>query len=242
MYLATVHLATVSGVWQRIQVFGVFREKPAGPACALVYDNCVNLLAHAFLARGDADRIVGQLCGDFVRGSDLSAYPEAIQAGIRCHRAIDTYTDHHELNLQARNLFSAPYRRFAGIVVDVIYDYFLANEWDNYCDIPLHNYTDMVARALSQHRSVLPTGLRNFSELHASEGTLHRNLDRDHIELTLQRIASRRQSLGPLSTVATTLWDKEHALKHIFDCFFPQLISYTLSYQNQQPATPVATR
>ena len=202
----------------------------------------MNLLAHAFLAHGDTDRIVGQLCGDFVRGSNLSEFPEAIQAGIRCHRAIDTYTDQHELNLQARNLFEAPYRRFAGIVVDVIYDHFLASEWDNYSDVPLHSYTATVAQALSQHRSILPAGLKNFSKLHESEGTLHRNLDRDHIELTLQRIASRRRSLAPLSTVAANLWDREHALKRIFDCFFPQLISYTLSYQNQQLKSPFATK
>ena len=51
----------------------------------------MNFLAHAYFANGDAHRIVGQFCGDFVRGSDLSAYSSGIQRGIRMHRQIDAF-------------------------------------------------------------------------------------------------------------------------------------------------------
>ncbi len=194
----------------------------------------MNLLAHALLANGDPDRIVGQLCGDFVRGSHLDAFPAAIQAGIRCHRAVDSYTDKHPINLQARNLFEKPYRRFAGIVVDVAYDHFLANEWQRYHDAALASYTAGVSEALSARHDLLPEGLQRFSALLEAEDTLQRNLHRDHIELTLQRISQRRKSLAPLAGVAASLWANEAALKQMFDHFFPQLVSYTYEYQQQQ--------
>jgi len=199
----------------------------------LVYDTGVNLLAHAFFAGGDPDRIVGQLCGDFVRGSDLSKFALPIQAGIRCHRAVDVYTDRHADNLAARNLFTSPHRRFAGIAVDVIYDHFLAIEWQQYCDVPLQEYTDLVTRSLQAQFDVLPQGLQRFKQLLEAEDTLYRNLQRDHIDLTLQRIAGRRKSLAPLASIAPLVWQHEQALKHSFDSFFPQLLSYTRDYQKK---------
>jgi len=191
------------------------------------------LLAHAFLANGDPDRIVGQLCGDFVRGSDLSAYPPTIQLGIACHRAVDSYTDRHPENLVARNLFERPYRRFAGITVDVIYDYFLAANWNNYSDVSLEEYTELVVRSLQSRYNLLPAGLQRFLDLIRAENTLLQNRNREHIELTLARISLRRKSMAPLATVAGPMWQQEARLKISFDRFFPQLVSYTTDYKNK---------
>lgn len=202
----------------------------------LLYDTGVNLLAHAFLANSVPDRIVGQMCGDFVRGTDLSAYPPLIQIGIRSHRAVDTFTDKHADNIAARNLFDSPHRRFAGIAVDVVYDYFLANDWHNYSDTPLQDYTALVSSSLQTHHELLPVGLQRFKQLLDTEDTLYRNLQRDHIDLTLQRIAGRRKSLAPLATISPLLWSQEQALKSCFDRFFPQLVSYTRRHQKKLAA------
>ncbi len=199
----------------------------------LIYDNGVNLLAHAFLAEGDPDRIVGQLCGDFVRGSDLSAFSPAIQDGIRCHRAVDSFTDKHPVNIAARNLFEPPYRRFAGIAVDVVYDHFLAVAWDQHSDIPLQDYTALVTQSLQANFQVLPHALQRFTGLLESEDTMYRNLERSHIELTLGRIAGRRKSMRPLATIAPLVWERESSLKRSFDSFFPELVSYTHSYRKK---------
>jgi len=200
---------------------------------SLIYNTDVNLLAHAFLANGVPDRIVGQLCGDYVRGSDLSAYPPLVQFGIRCHRAVDSFTDQHAENLAARNLFEAPHRRFAGIAVDVIYDHFLASDWEKYSDVPLQEYTALVAKSLAARHDVLPEGLRRFKGLLDVEDTLYLNLQRDHIDLTLQRISGRRKSFSALATISPLVWAQEQALRSSFDRFFPQLVSYTRSYQKK---------
>ena len=193
----------------------------------------MNLLAHAFLANGVPDRIVGQLCGDFVRGSDLSAYPPLVQFGIRCHRAVDTFTDQHDENRSARNLFVAPHRRLAGIAVDVIYDHFLAKDWNKYSDVPLQEYTSLVTESLAARHDVLPAGMQRFKGLLDVEDTLYRNLQPDHIDLTLQRIAGRGKSFTALATIAPLVWAQEQALKSSFDRFFPQLVSYTSIYQKK---------
>jgi len=187
---------------------------------------CVNFLAHVYFADADPESIVGQLCGDFFRGSDLSRFSMPVQRAIRLHRSIDTYTDQHPLNLVARDLFKRPHRRFAGIIVDVIYDHFLALDWDRYCDLPLQEYTALVHRALVDHRDSLPVGLQRLAPFLQQHQLLLRNTQKSQIDLTLRRLSERRKAMQPLATAPDVLWQHEHALREIFDEFFPLLIQH----------------
>jgi len=191
----------------------------------------VNFLAHVFLANSDPDSIVGQLCGDFIRGSDLDHFPAAVVRGIKVHRAVDSFTDKHPVNLQARQLFSAPHRRYAGIITDVAYDHYLALDWRNYSDIPLQEYSTLVDQSLSSRFAVLPESLQRFAPYLQSEKILQNNIHRAHIELTLERISLRRKSMAPLATAAPSLWLNNDQLKYHFDRFFPELIEYTKGVQ-----------
>ena len=198
----------------------------------LFYDTQVNFLAHVFLADHDPDAIVGQLCGDFVRGPVSPHFPQAIAGGIQVHRAVDSYTDKHPLNRRARRLFSSPHRRYAGIICDVVYDHFLAVDWHHYCDTPLADYVALVHQSLADRQDVLPDHLRDFMPYLQSEEILQRNTSRDHIDLTLRRIANRRASMAPLATASEPLWENESALKPLFDDCFPQLVAHARTLQS----------
>lgn len=207
---------------------------------ALFYHTQVNFLAHVYLAHGEPDLIVGQLCGDFIRGRNLEQFAPLVACGIRVHRAVDTYTDRHPLNLQARQLFVAPYRRFAGIIADVAYDHYLAQAWDSYCDIPLPQYAAMVDQALAARLSSLPPDLQRFVPYLQSEKLLQNNTKRAHIDLTLQRLSMRRKSMKTLATAGPVLWENNERLKQLFDEFFPQLVSYTRELQHKLMLDPEA--
>lgn len=196
----------------------------------------MNFLAHVFLANSDPDSIVGQLCGDFIRGTDLDRFPAAVVRGIKVHRAVDSFTDKHPVNLQARQLFSAPHRRYAGIITDVAYDHYLALDWRNYSDIPLREYSALVDQSLSSRFAVLPEGLQRFAPYLQSEKILENNIHRDHIELTLGRISMRRNSMAPLATAAPVLWRHSDQLKQHFDRFFPELIQFSRGMQQKLQA------
>ncbi|MES1159354.1 MAG: ACP phosphodiesterase, partial [Bacteroidota bacterium] len=88
----------------------------------------MNYLAHAYLSFGIPEIAVGNLISDFVKGKKKLDYPKAIQNGISLHRAIDTFTDQHEVTRQAKSFFKADYGLYAGALTDVIYDHFLAND------------------------------------------------------------------------------------------------------------------
>ena len=99
--------------------------------------------------------------------------------------------------------------------------------------MPLEQYTDLVTQSLQARHNLLPPGLQRFLQLLKAENTLLRNVDREHIELTLERISLRRKSMAPLATVAGPMWQQEAGLKDAFDRFFPQLVSYTNECKNK---------
>jgi acyl carrier protein phosphodiesterase len=88
----------------------------------------MNYLAHAYLSFEITDITVGNMISDFVKGKQKFDYPIAIQQGITLHRAIDSFTDSHAVTREAKSFFRESYRLYAGPLVDVAYDHFLAND------------------------------------------------------------------------------------------------------------------
>lgn len=103
----------------------------------------MNFLAHIYLS-GDNDLIkIGNFMADGIRGKHFESYPLEIQKGIILHRAIDTYTDAHPIFRKSTKRLHEKYHHYAGVIVDVFYDHFLAKNWSKYSDEKLD---DFVAR------------------------------------------------------------------------------------------------
>jgi acyl carrier protein phosphodiesterase len=88
----------------------------------------MNYLAHAYLSFNNANVLVGNMISDYVKGKKQYDYPPSILTGIKLHRAIDEFTDTHEVTKQIKQIYAPQYRLYAGAFVDVTYDYFLAND------------------------------------------------------------------------------------------------------------------
>lgn len=185
----------------------------------------MNFLAHTLFAQGNAERIAGQFCGDFIRGSDLSHYPQGIQQGIRRHRRIDAYTDRHPKVKATHDVFEPPVRRFAGIITDVVFDHFLATNWDSYSDIPLEQHVATVHDALNTMHDELPTDLQRFSKFLQREEVLLGNLHFAGVEITLDRLSRRSPRFAPMAHGAAMARLHEPVLLTAFNEFFPELVS-----------------
>ncbi|MBX9449653.1 MAG: DUF479 domain-containing protein [Taibaiella sp.] len=89
----------------------------------------MNYLAHAFLSGREPEILVGNMMGDFVKGSSiLDRYPPKIRQGLELHRSIDVFTDGHRATAKAKNYFRNDYGLYSGAFVDVMYDHFLSND------------------------------------------------------------------------------------------------------------------
>ena len=187
----------------------------------------MNFLAHLFLADDDDDALLGNLLGDFVKGDPAGRFRDGVTAGILLHRKVDTFADSHAITRSSRKRFSPARRRFAGVIVDVCYDHFLAVHWSRYADGELDAFANKVYGVLKANRSWLPQRLKRILWLMVSENWLLGYARISRLGTTLDRIASRlsrgHQFKGAIDEVEANYQE----LESDFSAFFPELITFT---------------
>lgn len=153
----------------------------------------MNYLAHLLLSGPNPDTQVGGLLGDFVKGPLKGDYPDDIEQGIRLHRQIDTLTAHLPAMTQLNRLFENPWRRYAGIVVDIAFDHLLAERWQDFHALPLPEFCADFYQHLSSHRHRLPEGAQQFCDRAPGLGWLESYADPDIMATILNRVGTRFQ-------------------------------------------------
>lgn len=92
---------------------------------------------------------------DGIRGKHFEHFPADVQKGIILHRAIDTYTDSHNVFRQSTKRLHEKYHHYAGVIVDIIYDHFLAKNWAKYSDEKLDYFINKFYSSLHENYDIL---------------------------------------------------------------------------------------
>ena len=82
----------------------------------------MNFLAHLHLSGNDPNILVGNFIGDFVKGKQVNSFEPGIAKGILLHRAIDYFTDKHEVVAKSKGRLREKYRHYSGVIIDIFYD------------------------------------------------------------------------------------------------------------------------
>ncbi|OOV16583.1 ACP phosphodiesterase [Flavobacterium sp. LM4] len=115
----------------------------------------MNFLAHIYLS-GENDLIkIGNFMADGIRGKQFEHFPDDVQKGIILHRFIDTYTDSHHVFRQSTKRLHEKYHHYAGVIVDIVYDHFLAKNWSKYSDEKLEDFINRFYNSLHDNYSIL---------------------------------------------------------------------------------------
>ncbi len=103
----------------------------------------MNWLAHLYLSPADDPEFrLGNLLADFIKGGARRELGESFQRGVRCHQAIDAFTDFHPVVQRSRTRIAARHGHFSGILIDVFYDHFLARNWPEFSAIALDDFVN----------------------------------------------------------------------------------------------------
>ena len=122
----------------------------------------MNFLAHIYLS-GNNDLIkIGNFMADGIRGKQFENFPLDVQKGIALHRAIDTFTDAHPVFRQSTKRLHNDYHHYAGVIVDIIYDHFLAKNWHLYSDEKLEHFTGRFYTSLHENHDILTPKTQNL--------------------------------------------------------------------------------
>jgi len=189
----------------------------------------MNYLAHVYLSSHTPESVIGGLLGDFVKGQAMERYSPAVREGIQLHRAIDRYTDNHEIVRASRDLVSTERRRFAGIMIDVFYDHFLARHWHSWCATPLEDFTQQVYATLTRHRASFPERLQHVLPHMIDGDWLSSYRELWAVDAALNGIArrfKRFQRARVLIGAAGELEEHYFRFEQDFLAFFPELMRY----------------
>ncbi len=184
----------------------------------------MNHLAHIALSPPHAACMVGNVMGDFVRGRAVAEGSDELSRGIRLHRCIDRWTDEDPVFRRGRARLDPPFRRYAGILLDVYYDHFLARHWSAYGPgDSLNDYTARAYATLAQWQSRMPPAMSLYVDRLRYHDGLAASRSLAGVSAQLGALARRMRRPGPLAQGVAPLREHYEALEQDFHAFYPGL-------------------
>jgi acyl carrier protein phosphodiesterase len=187
----------------------------------------LNHLAHLFLAAPGAESLVGNLSGDFVKGSLGERFTPGIRAGIRQHRAIDAFTDSHPSAARFRAVLTPEHGHYARVIADMFFDHFLASRFDELGGEPLESFLDRTFATLDIHAASFPDRLRALYPFMRDEGWLLSYRDIDGIRLALTNMSRRFSRRPDLAPATRHLIDSRGELEIHFLALFRDVMEFS---------------
>ena len=195
----------------------------------------MNHLAHVLLAGDEEALQLGGMLGDFVHGHpDPQRWPARVIAGIRLHRAIDVYTDGHAEVLAAKARLPPPYRRYAGIALDMWFDHSLARDFSRWDARPLARVSCGLRDLLRRHDALLPPGLQRFARYMEAHDLPAGYADPAVLGRALAGVGQRLRHANPLAAMLPVLQRHEAQLQSHFEAFFPQLQAFAQEWLGRE--------
>lgn len=100
--------------------------------------------------------MTGNLIADMLHIPDIYNLPDMLAKGVAIHRSIDTFTDAHPLVHECLTFIKPTSGRYASVVLDIFFDYILANNWSIFCDLPFPDFETHVYQSINHHLPDLP--------------------------------------------------------------------------------------
>ena len=186
----------------------------------------MNYLAHIYLSGDQPGVIIGNFIADGIKGKKYQTYPKALQRGILLHRAIDSYTDSHPIVKQSTKRLHNKYSHYSGVIVDILYDHFLAKNWSNYSDTPLNVYVDNFYDLLHDNYEILPVRIQKMIPYMVADNWLLSYASVEGIGKILYQMNQRTKNRSKMNFAILELETFYSEFESEFTTFFEDLITY----------------
>lgn len=189
----------------------------------------LNWLAHTLLSRRDIYYQLGNVLADPLKGLVWHGADEAIEQGMMMHKAIDKFTDIHPLITKSKARLGDD-GHLKGVVLDLLHDHFLSQNWHQYCVCDFHKYLIQFNNKASQVSIEFPPKPQNIVSKISQSNLLGQYHDFDGFTLALHRIDKRLSERTRLKETASQYIAAVEAqyldLQEDFHQFFPELIEH----------------
>ncbi|MCH9661663.1 MAG: acyl carrier protein phosphodiesterase [Bacteroidetes bacterium] len=193
----------------------------------------MNFLAHIYLSGDDEGVTIGNFIADGIKGKRYEKYPESIRKGILLHRAIDSYTDAHPTVRQSTKRLHENYGHYSGVIVDILYDHYLAKNWAVYHDQPLDEYVDDFYELLRINFEILPVRIQRMMPYMISDNWLLSYSTIEGISTILDQMNVRTKGVSKMNFAVIELEKFYTEFEAEFTSFFDELIAYSQNKLSQ---------
>ena len=187
----------------------------------------MNFLAHIYLSGDNEFITLGNFFADGIRGKQYKKFPLEIQIGILLHREIDTFTDAHPIVRQSTKKLHKNYSHYSGVIVDILYDHFLAKNWSNYSTVPLDTYVDDFYNLLETHFDILPSRIQKMMPYMVTDNWLLSYAKIEGIQRVLEGMNRRTKNKSKMNEATTELKKYYAEFENEFTLFFTELKAFS---------------
>ncbi len=189
----------------------------------------MNWLCHALLVRPEPPVQCGAILADVLRGPDRVGLPAAMLDGMAHHAAVDRFTDAHPAFLRSTARVPSPYRRYAGVLVDVFYGRLLAAHWPEAEHGPLAAWLTRLHAGAERVAESMAEWPRGFLRRLVTDGWVADYAQADGHARVLGRLGRRLEHrfnrAVPLGEAAGLLEQQYDAFLADFSEFHPALVA-----------------
>lgn len=180
----------------------------------------MNYLGHAYLSFNSPQILVGNMISDFVKGKDKFVFSGNILKGIMLHRSIDEFTDTHPATKKAMEVFKPYYRLYSGPIMDVLFDYFLANDSNLFDDSSLKRFSQNVYRQLEDNAVHFPNKFLHMFTYMKTEDWLYNYKYPEGIGKSLYGLVRRATYINESDTAYRLFLQHRDFLNECYEIFF----------------------
>jgi len=190
----------------------------------------MNYLAHIFLS-DSRECMLGNFLGDFVKGLiDAIPFEGDIKKGIILHREIDAFTDNHNVSRNSMRKFEPKHHIYSGIIVDIVYDHFLAKNWEKYSTQTLEDFADEAYSIFEENFDIFPETMKKFVPRMTLQNWLVSYRRKDTISLVLERTSKKLKHKNTIAQSFDEFEENYIELEQDFLIFFPELIQFSKDF------------
>ncbi len=187
----------------------------------------MNFLAHIYLSSEDEGITIGNFIADGIKGKKHEKFPPKIQKGILLHREIDTFTDSHPTVRQSTARLHENYSHYSGVIVDILYDHFLAKNWSQYHKLPLDVYVENFYDLLRNNFAILPTRIQRMMPYMIADNWLLSYATVRGISTILDQMNVRTKGKSKMNFAVLELEQYYDEFEAEFTSFFDELIIFS---------------
>ncbi|OUR90845.1 ACP phosphodiesterase [Flavobacteriales bacterium 34_180_T64] len=193
----------------------------------------MNFLAHIYLSGDNEFITIGNFIADGIRGKTYKEFPNDIQIGILLHRHIDTFTDAHPIVRQSTKRLHKNYSHYSGVIVDILYDHYLAKNWSKYSNIPLEEYASQFYTLLETHFELLPSRTQKMLPYMISGNWLLSYSKVEGIQRVLEGMNRRTNNKSKMNEAVNELKEFYDEFENEFTMFFDELMVFSKQKLNE---------